>query len=104
MADEVVIEEYGSFALKYDDGTYAPLPGKLITSQVLDAGVKSAAFSGKTNSLRIVNTSDAGFWYKVGASDVSAAAATDDNRYLAPQSRIEVSIDVNADTHIDTAV
>ena len=105
MANEVIIEEYADFLIEYEDGTYAPVVGKLITSQVIDVGSKSAALNPATKVVTLSDAGGSGFWYKTGASDVSAVANTAGNRYI-PAGMGLYSIGINVkggETHIDTA-
>lgn len=104
MANEVVIEEYAGFFCKYEDGTYAPVVGEFITSQIVNVGSKSAQLNARTKLVSIIDAGGSGFWYKVGDTNVDAAANTAGNRFLPPNTLWNFGIDVkNGQTHIDTA-
>lgn len=102
MANEVIIEEYGSTLAKAPDSTYLPIPGLLITSQVLTIATLSAAFNSATAFLR-VRSKGTGFWYKVGGTAPSAVADTAANRWLPADQFVDIAIDPGVDTKIDTA-
>ena len=102
MANEVIVEEYSGVTLKNPDGRYAPVPGILLTTQVLTIGVLSAAFDARTAFLRI-QSKGTGFWYKIGGAAPSAVADTAGNRWLPADDHRDISIDIGTDTKIDTA-
>jgi len=96
MADEVIIEEYSAF----DAGTQAPtVPHK---TQVIDAGDKSAALSNTTKIIGIT-AREVSFWYKLGASDVSAAAETDNNLFIPVGTTRYHNVSKSSGLYIDTA-
>lgn len=99
MADEVIIEEYQNIGAV--NGSDKNLPRTLITTQVLDIAVLSAAFNDNTTFIRIRSKST-GFWYKIGGSAVSAAADTNGNCWLPADQFVDIAIN-GADTNIDTA-
>lgn len=103
MANEVIIEEYKSAGL--DEGTpdyrNKSLPKGLETSQILDIGTESAAVDTDTKWIRI-QSKGTGFWYKIGASGVSAAANTDGNCWLPADQFRDIALQ-STDTNIDTA-
>lgn len=103
MANEVLIEEYGEFKIKYMDGTPVPVVGEFLGSQVLTVGTLSAAFDPAVKLLRIVDVGGAGFWFKMGDSSVSAAAFVADNRYVHPSTFYFTPV-LRGETYIDTAV
>lgn len=97
MADEVVIEEYTGFNINLQ------IPTVPVTTQVLDIATASAQLNAATEYVRIV-AKDTGFWYKFGGSDVSAAADTDGNLWLAADQFRDHKIDPNSSNrYIDTA-
>jgi hypothetical protein len=102
MPNEVVIEEYASFFCKYEDGTYAPVVGEFITSQVIDVGAKSAALDPRTKLISIIDKGGSGFWYKVGDTNVDAVADTAGNRFLPPNVLWNFGV-TEAERFIDTA-
>lgn len=102
MANEVIIEEYEGTAAKNPDGTYAQIPGKLITTQVLDIAEASAQFNAKTAFIRIQSVGT-GFWYIFGGAAPSATANTDGNRWLPANQFRDLDVDVGTDLKLDTA-
>lgn len=102
MANEVIIEEYSGINVKNPDGTYAPVPGVLLTTQVLDIAELSAAFDPRTLFIR-VQSKTTGFWYITGGSAPSATADTNGNRWLPADQFRDVYIKPGTDTKIDTA-
>jgi hypothetical protein len=103
MADEVIIEEFKSAGLDDGDTQYRnkSLPKGLNTTQVLDIAVESAAFASGTNWIRI-QSKGVGFWYKIGASGVTAAANTNGNSWLPADQFRDIAL-VAGQTNIDTA-
>jgi len=100
MADEVIISERSSPSPLQSGQTTSADYGQRVTTQVLDAGVKSAAFNAQTKAI-LITANGADLWYKIGDTNVSAVANTDGNEFLpADQSRLEV---VKAGQFIDTA-
>ena len=101
MANEVIIEEYAGIE-KNPEGGFIPIPGSLITSQVLDIAELSAAFNAGTTFIR-VQSKGTGFWYKTGGTAPSAVANTDGNCWLPADQFRDVAIIAGTDTKIDTA-
>ena len=103
MADEVIIEEYSSSGLETGTPEYAnkQVPRGMLTSQVLTIGTRSAAFNANTALIRI-QSKGTGFWYKVGATDVGAAANTDGNSWLPADQFRDIALNAS-DVKIDTA-
>lgn len=98
-ADEVVVSERGAQSYQ-TNGQIQPIHGQRITTQVIDVGVLSSAFSGATSMIQVC-ANGAAIWYKIGTSSVSAAANTNGNEFLpANQCRDEP---VEAGEYIDTA-
>lgn len=102
MANEVIIEEYALTLAKATDGSYLPIVGELVTSQIIDIASLSAQLNARTNYVRI-QSKGTGFWYITGSSSASAAADTDGNRYLPGDQFRDIPIRSGIDTHIDTA-
>ena len=102
MANEVIIEEYASINVKYPDGSFAPIPGELITTQVLNITELSAAFNPRTSFIRI-QSKTTGFWYILGTSAASAVADTDGNRWIPADQFRDIGITPGTHTNIDTA-
>lgn len=100
MADEVIISER-AFNVKGPAGQISQVPGERITTQVLDITVKSAAFNDRTRMIRISNNAGAAIWYKIGDTNVSAAANTDGNEYLGSGQFVDEPVE--AGQFIDTA-
>lgn len=100
MAD-LVIAEYKEPSLQVYGGT-APIYSDLVTSQFLSVGTASAVMNSATKMVRLQNISAAGFYFKLGGSDVSAAVDTAGNDYLAAGATIDLEVSGGA-TYIDTA-
>ncbi len=102
MANEVVIEEYSSAGTKHPDGTWAPVPGTLVTTQVLSIGTASAAFAATTAFIRL-QSNGTGFWYILGGASPDAQANTAGNRWLPADQFRDLNIRPNVDLKLDTA-
>jgi hypothetical protein len=85
MADEITIHEHA------EPNRVTLVKSPLITSQVLDLTVKSAAFNALTRVVRI--TAQAAAWVKIGDTNVSANANTDGNIYLHAADTIEIEVE-----------
>lgn len=97
MADEVIIEEYAGYNINL------VIPSTPITTQVLDIATASAQLNASTEYVRIVSKGT-GFWYKFGQSDVSAAADTDGNLWLAADQFRDHKVHPDSSSrYIDTA-
>lgn len=105
MANEVLIEEYAVFLTKYEDGNFVPIPGELITTQVLDLADMSAQLDARTKMVRLIDIGGNGFWYNIGDTTGNAAATanTDGNRFVPPSGVIDVPIKSGTDNFIDNA-
>jgi hypothetical protein len=100
MANEVVISERALPSSVSKQGNPKSPYGERVTTQVIDAGSKSAALDNATEAV-LITANGADIWYKIGGSSVSAAANTAGNEFLAAdQSRLEI---VTAGQYIDTA-
>lgn len=103
MANDVIVEEYAGLIVRDPvTGEAAPIPGQLITTQVLNIAELSAAFNARTCFIRL-QSKDLGFWYILGTSAASAVADTDGNRWLPADQFRDLFIAVRTDTHLDTA-
>lgn len=102
MANEVIIEEYASANVKYPDGTFLPVPGELITTQVLNITELSAAFNARTAFIRI-QSKTTGFWYILGSASASSVADTDGNRWIPADQFRDIGITPGTHTNLDTA-
>lgn len=102
MANEVIIEEYSGILLKSPDGEYMPVPGALITTQVLDIAEVSAQFNAATAFIRL-QSKGTGFWYILGGESPSAAADTANNRWLPADQFRDLVIRDATDLKLDTA-
>jgi hypothetical protein len=99
-ADEVIVSERGPQTYS-TNGDVQPILGTRIATQSLTIGSTSSAFNGATSMIRICNNAGAPIWYKIGASNVSAAANTAGNEYLPEAACVDEP--VNAGQYIDTA-
>lgn len=99
MADEVIIVEMQK-PTRRETGDSMNILGNIITTQVVDIGTLSAALNAKTELVLIISKGT-GFWYKLGGSDVSAAADTNGNVWLVADQ--QHGIEVTDWTYIDTA-
>lgn len=99
MADEVIIVEMQK-PTRRETGDSLPVFGDVITTQVVDIATLSAALNAKTELVQLISKGT-GFWYKLGGSNVSAAADTNGNVWLGADK--EHSIEVTDWTYIDTA-
>lgn len=97
MANEVVI---GEFKIP-EGGLNSSVLGKMVTSQIIDAGSRSAEINSNTKMITIT-AKGAGFWLKQGNSDVSAAANIDGNIWLPADQIIVLPVDSDTD-YVDTA-
>ena len=102
MENEIIIAEYASFFCRYEDGSYAPVVGEFIASQVLDIGTRSAKLDERTKLVSIMHKDGTAFWYKTGDSSVSAVANTDGNRFLPAGVLWNFGVGLN-ERYIDTA-
>lgn len=98
MADEITIHEHAAPTMT-NKGVLIPTLGPLVTSQVLDLAVKSAAFNASTRMIRITTT--AVTWLKIGDTDVSAAANANGNIYMHAGDSLDIQ--VTAGQFIDSA-
>jgi hypothetical protein len=99
MANEVVIGEFKRPEVLVQGGVL-PVYGELVTSQVLDIAEKSSAVSAGVSMVRVASKGTA-FWFKVGDSDVSAAANTAGNIYVPADGHVDIQ--VRSGDYIDTA-
>jgi hypothetical protein len=97
MANEVVICEWK----QPEGGLSASIIGKLITSQVLDAGDLSAELNDDTKLISIT-ANGAAIWVKQGGSGVSAAANTDGNIFIPSNATFVLPVD-STTRYVDTA-
>ena len=102
MANEVIIEEYESVGTKFPDGEFAPITGKLVTTQVLTIGTASSAFNAKTSMIR-VQSKGTGFWHILGGASPDAVANTAGNRWLPADQCRDLFITPGVDLKLDTA-
>jgi hypothetical protein len=102
MADEVIIEEYANLKKDPSSGEILQIPAELITTQVLDIAVASAAFNARTSFIR-VQSKGTGFWYLIGGASPSATANTDGNSWLPADQFRDLAIRPGVDLKIDTA-
>lgn len=102
MANEVIIEEYASAGCHFPDNSFAPIPGKLVTSQVLSIASASAQFADTTAFIRL-QSKGTGFWYILGGSAPDATANTNGNRWLPADQSVDVFVTVGTDLKLDTA-
>jgi len=102
MANEVIIEEYATIPVKFPDGSYAPIPGPLVASQVLTIATASAAFNAATAYIRI-QSKGTGFWYILGGNSPDAVANTAGNRWLPADQARDIAISPTVDLKLDTA-
>lgn len=103
MANEVIIEEYDAAGLQYPDGQYAPMPGALITTQIMSIATVSGAFDTRTNFIRL-QSKGVGFWYRLGGASPDAIANIAGNRWLPADQFRDIYIVPGIDIKIDTAV
>lgn len=101
MADKVIIAEYGGLAY-FENGNLVPIydEDNLITTQVLDIGVLSAAFNADTRYIRL-RSKGAGFWYKFGSASVSALANTNGSDWLPADGPLDFAVKTHR--YLDTA-
>lgn len=97
MADEIVITEYK----QPEGGLHASIGGKVITTQVLDIGTRSAEFNADTKYVSIASRG-VEVWFKTGDSAVNAAADTDGNSWIPADVLIVLAVDEST-RYIDTA-
>ena len=102
MANEVIIEQYASIGLAQATGQSVPVPGRLITTQILDLAVASAAFNAATAFVRI-QSKGTGFWYIFGGASPDAVANTAGNRWLPADQFRDLAITPGTDLKLDTA-
>lgn len=102
MANEVIIEEYAGVGLLQSGGGNVPVPGALITTQVLTIATASAQFAATTAFIRI-QSKGTGFWYILGGSSPDAVANTAGNRWLPADQCRDISIRPGVDLKLDTA-
>jgi len=103
VANEVVLREYSdNGALR--NGGVVPVYSEenLITTQVVDIGTRSAAFSTSPKTTYVtIDSVGTGFWYIFGDVTVNAAADTDGNSPLAAGGTKDFKVDTLS--HVDTA-
>ncbi|MGB0496309.1 MAG: hypothetical protein ACPGJI_08125 [Kangiellaceae bacterium] len=97
MADEVIV--VSAQAASNTNGIASGAVGDIVTTQVLDIGTKSAAISGE---VAVLISKGTGFWFKLGASDVSAAVDTDGNIWLPADSSFSFELSTTQN-YVDTA-
>lgn len=104
MANEVIIEEYSAVGIKIANSVQnqVPIPGKFITSQVLDIAEASAAFAATTSWIRL-RSKGTGFWFILGGASPAATANTDGNRWLPADQFVDLAIEANVELKLDTA-
>ena len=102
MANEVIIEEYGVQVAQSPNSAYLPVPGSLITSQILTIATASAALNAKTTLVRI-QSKGTGFWYIFGGASPDAVANTAGNRWLPADQFRDLAVAPGTDLKIDTA-
>lgn len=100
MANEVIISGYG-LSKCLTNGTVMPVYGGAVSSEVLDIGVLSSVLASGVRIVRL-QSKGVGFWYKVGESDVSAAANTAGSHWLPADQHVDLEID-GVNRYIDTA-
>ena len=101
MANEVIIEEYGPQKYETDGKLSGASIGKKIATQVLNIGSLSAPLNQETSYV-IVQSKGAGFWMNEGASDVTATANADGNRWVPTEGVKEFPVTKEI-THVNTA-
>lgn len=102
MANEVIIEEYSGTGTHSGEKARVPIPGTLVTTQVLDIAEESLAFDATTAFLRL-QSKGSGFWYQLGGVSPVCVANTPPARWLPADQFRDIAVNPSTDLKLQTA-